>query len=277
MEVSVVIPTYNRSRYVIEAIRSVLAQTRPAEEVIVVDDGSTDGTARLIAEEFPEVRLLRQENAGVSAARNLGIRSARNDWIAFLDSDDRWLPRKLERQQSLLERDASLRVCHTDEIWIRDGRRVNPGKRHAKPSGRIFRQCLPLCCVSPSAIVVHREVFDRVGDFDTGLPACEDYDLWLRIFRYYDAGLVPEHCVVKYGGHEDQLSRRYWGMDRFRVRALTRLMESEPLEGEDRDACIRMLQRKCGVLANGMRRRGNLAMASKYENLAQRWSVKEEI
>lgn len=275
MEISVVIPTYNRSGLVPRAIQSILGQTSGAEEIIVVDDGSTDGSAALIAREYPQVRLLRQENKGVSAARNLGIKESRHPWIALLDSDDCWLPHKLERQRALLSQHADLRVCHTDEIWVRHGQRVNPGKRHAKPAGRIFQQCLPLCCVSPSAILVHREVFDRVGTFDTELPACEDYDLWLRIFLHYPAGLVPEHCVIKYGGHDDQLSKSHWGMDRFRVRSLARLLESDCLTPCDRIASIRVLHQKCGILVKGMRRRGNLESAASYEELMRMWPLPE--
>jgi glycosyltransferase involved in cell wall biosynthesis len=265
MDISTVIPTHN------QAIQSVQEQSAAPREIIVVDDGSTDGTADSIAAEFPDVRLLRQENAGVSAARNKGIGAARHDWIAFLDSDDTWLPHKLARQQELLEENPELRVCHTDEIWIRNGRRVNPGKRHVKPEGWIFRQCLPLCCVSPSAILVHREVFEQVGNFDEQLPACEDYDMWLRIFHRFPVGLVRDAYVVKNGGHGDQLSRRFWGMDRFRVHALAGLLGSASLSDGDRAASIRMLRQKCGILIQGMERRGNRAGAERYRELMDRW------
>ncbi|MDE2825547.1 MAG: glycosyltransferase family 2 protein, partial [Gemmatimonadota bacterium] len=216
--VSVVIPTYNRADRLPSAIRSVLEQTAPPAEIIVVDDGSTDGTPALVRT-FPGVRYLRQENQGVSAARNHGIGAAKHDWIALLDSDDEWLPGKLERQWGALERDPRYRFCHTDEIWIRKGRRVNPMKKHAKYGGHIFHHCLPLCVISPSSALIHRDLFERFGMFDPELPVCEDYDLWLRICAREPVLYVDEPLLLKYGGHEDQLSRAYWGMDRFRIRA----------------------------------------------------------
>ncbi len=273
MEISVVIPTHNRRERVQDAVRTVQAQTLAPLEIIVVDDGSTDGTADVLGDEFPGVCVIRQANAGVSAARNAGIAAARGEWIAFLDSDDTWLPEKLARQRDCLQADPTLRVCHTDEIWIRNGCRVNPGRRHAKPAGRIFLDCLPLCCVSPSAILLHREVFDAVGVFDPALPACEDYDLWLRIFQRYHAGLVTESCVIKQGGHADQLSRRFWGMDRFRVQALDKLLRGTQLTPNERSAVVDTLHAKCRILLQGMQRRGKVAEAARYRDIMAAWPL----
>ncbi len=273
MDVSVVIPTHNRSGMVGRAIRSVLGQTLAPREIIVVDDGSVDGTAIQLARQFPGISVLRQAHAGVSAARNLGIQAARCEWIALLDSDDEWLPHKLEAQARRLSWESGLRVCHTDEIWIRNGRRVNPARKHAKPEGRIFHHCLPLCCVSPSSILLHRHVFANCGLFDPDLPACEDYDLWLRIFRQYEVGLVADPCLVKYGGHADQLSRRYWGMDRFRVQALQKILRHDNMDVKDRQACMETLQQKCRILIQGMERRGKYADASYYREILNRWEI----
>ena len=272
MDISVVIPTHNRATLVGRAIRSVIGQTLAPREIIVVDDGSDDGTASLVAREFPTVTVLRQPHAGVSTARNRGIAAAAGEWIALLDSDDEWLPRKLASQASLVAVNPALRVCHTDEIWIRNGRRVNPGHRHEKPQGRIFRHCLPLCCVSPSSVLLHGSVLEDAGLFDPDLPACEDYDLWLRVFHRHEAGLVKDHCLIKYGGHQDQLSRRYWGLDRFRVHALDKLLARDVLDRGDRRACIDTLERKCGILIRGMERRGNAAGAGHYRWISTRWT-----
>ncbi|MGB7490221.1 MAG: glycosyltransferase family A protein, partial [Thermoanaerobaculia bacterium] len=194
-DVSVVIPTFDRASVLARAVDSVVAQTHSPAEVIVVDDGSTDDTAELVERRFPSVRLLRQENRGVSAARNRGIEASGGEWIALLDSDDEWRPSKLERQMSGLEERPELRVCHTDEIWIRQGRRVNPRQIHAKHGGWIFEHCLPLCAMSPSSILIHRSIFEVVGMFDEELPACEDYDLWLRICSRYPVLYVDEPLV----------------------------------------------------------------------------------
>lgn len=269
--ISVIIPAFNRARVLPRALDSVLAQTLSPAQILVVDDGSDDGTPDLMLSDYPCIDYLQQENKGVSAARNLGIQNAKGEWIAFLDSDDQWLPRKLERQWALLEQNPEMKVCHTDEIWIRNGRRVNPKRKHAKRGGWIFRHCLPLCAMSPSSIVIHRSIFDEVGLFDETLPACEDYDLWLRITARYPVLLIDEPLLVKYGGHPDQLSRRYWGMDRFRIRALEKILAQADLKDEYRQAALATLQEKARILANSARKRGKIAEADYYEKLPHQY------
>ncbi|MET0093096.1 MAG: glycosyltransferase family A protein, partial [Sedimenticola sp.] len=208
MQISVIIPTHNRADLLERALKSVQAQTLPPLEVIVVDDGSEDHTREMVSEKFPRVHYLHQPNRGVSSARNLGISEARGDWIALLDSDDEWLPSKLASQKTRLESQPGHHICHTEEIWIRNGKRVNQMKKHTKQGGAIFQHCLPLCVISPSSVLIHKSVFREVGLFDESLPACEDYDLWLRICARYPVTYVEQPQIVKYGGHEDQLSRR---------------------------------------------------------------------
>jgi len=253
--VTVVVPTYQRSETVCRALASVFAQTHQADEVIVVDDGSTDDTAARISREFPRARVIRQQNLGVSAARNRGISESRQRWIALLDSDDEWRPSKLERQLEAL-RGRPHAVCHCDELWIRDGQRVNPGRRHAKRGGRIYLDCLPLCAISPSSVLLERRVFEVVGLFDESLPVCEDYDMWLRIAARFPILLVDQPLVVKHGGHADQLSRSRWGMDRFRVRALASAWRQLDLDGEERRATLAVLIQKLEILLSGGRKRG---------------------
>ncbi|MCP4992198.1 MAG: glycosyltransferase family 2 protein, partial [Gammaproteobacteria bacterium] len=218
MRISVIVPTYNRSQVLGRAIQSVLDQTFPAHEIIVVDDGSTDNTKQLVRDLFPQCRYIEQPNRGVSAARNTGIESATGNWLAFLDSDDEWLPGKLRAQIALLEKNPEVKICHTEEIWIRNGKQVNQMKKHAKSGGHIFQNCLPLCVISPSSVIIHREIFHEIGAFDEELPACEDYDLWLRICASHPVAFVEQPQINKYGGHEDQLSQKHWGMDRFRIK-----------------------------------------------------------
>ncbi len=261
--VSVVIPTFNREERLPAAIRSVLNQSLPPSEIIVIDDGSTDATADCI-KSFPEVRYIHQENLGVSQARNHGIRAAEHEWIAFLDSDDEWLPHKLERQCEALEHQPQYRFCHTDEIWIRKGRRVNPMKKHAKPGGFIFNHCLPLCVISPSSALIHRGLFERYGTFDPELPVCEDYDMWLRICAREPVLLVDEPLLKKFGGHEDQLSHAYWGMDRFRIHALENLVRSGVLEEEALAGAVATLCQKIDIYANGAAKRRKFEEAETY-------------
>lgn len=271
--ISVIIPTYNRAHTLGRALDSVLAQSRPAAEIIVVDDGSGDASRDLLERDYPQVRVIYQENQGVSAARNRAIEAASGDWLAFLDSDDAWLPQKLERQMQLLEQQPGHLLVHSDEIWIRNGRRVNPMKKHAKCGGHIFRHCLPLCAISPSAAMIHRRLFEEVGLFNEGLPACEDYDLWLRITCRHPVLYIEEPLIVKYGGHEDQLSQQYWGMDRFRIRALVELLERESLADGDYEAARAVLQKKIRVYLNGCRKRDKQEEVAHYEALQARWTL----
>ncbi len=266
--VSVVIPTHDRAALVVRALRSVAAQTYGNLEILIVDDGSTDDTEASVHATGIPVRYLPQPHAGVSAARNRGVAAARGEWIAFLDSDDVWLPEKLARQMSFIHGKGAIEACQTEEIWIRDGVQVNPGARHRKPSGDIFAASLELCLVSPSAVMLRRATFERLGGFDEGLSACEDYDLWLRLAVDTLVHLVPGRLVTRYAGHADQLSRRYWGLDRFRVAALARLLATAPLAPERRRRVAEVLERKCAVLAAGACRRGRLEEAERYRALA---------
>ena len=265
ISISVIIPTYNRFVALQNALASVYAQTLPPSEVIVVDDGSTDGTAEMVRREYPDVKLLIQNNQGVSAARNTAIQVAEGDWIALLDSDDEWLPKKLETQMAALEKAPQVLLCHTDEIWIRNGVRVNQMKKHEKRGGHIFEHCLPLCCMSPSSVLIHRHVFDELGLFDEALPACEDYDYWLRFCAKYPVLFIDTPLLKKYGGHEDQLSRKHWGMDRFRIRALEKLLASHVLSAEQVGQVQTMLYKKAKIYAQGARKRGREKEALYYE------------
>jgi glycosyltransferase involved in cell wall biosynthesis len=271
--VTVVIPAFNRAAYVERALESVYAQSRTPNEVIVVDDGSNDGTSEMVAQKFPGAVCLRDKHRGVSAARNLGIRSARGDWIALLDSDDEWLPTKLERQLDALAHEPRFHLCHCDEIWMRGGRRVNPRKRHAKSGGWIFEKCLSLCAISPSSAVIRRSVFAELGLFDEELPACEDYDYWLRFCSRYPVLYVDEQLVVKHGGHDDQLSRKIWGLDRFRIRALIKVLDAGYLDERATIAARRVLEEKARIFAAGARKRGRTNEANEILRVAERYRL----
>ncbi|HSV96405.1 MAG TPA: glycosyltransferase [Spirochaetota bacterium] len=265
---SVIIPVYNRPVPLRRAIESVLAQSFRDYEIIVVDDGSTDHTGTA-ARSFPAVRYFRQERRGVSAARNRGAAESRARYLAFLDSDDEWLPGKLGAQREFIERNPLVRIHQTDETWIRRGIRVNPMKKHRKPEGDIFIPSLDLCLVSPSAVAIERSLFDRVGGFDERLEVCEDYDLWLRIALDERVGLVDRKLVVKHGGHDDQLSRRHWGMDRFRVYAIMKLLRerADDMASPRRDAAREAARSRCVILAQGARKRGNNKLAVILESV----------
>ena len=180
-QISVVIPTYNRRRWIGRAIRSVLEQTYTPAEIIVVDDGSSDGSMEYILENFPLVNFVKQSNQGVSSARNKGIRLSSSKWIALLDSDDEWYPEKLEKQVKAIQEKPDHKFCHTEEIWVRNGVRVNQMKKHQKYGGHIFEKCLDMCRISPSSVLFQKSILDKTGWFDKELRVCEDYDLWLLL------------------------------------------------------------------------------------------------
>jgi len=267
--VSVIIPTYNRAGQVAEAVASVAAQTFRDFEILVVDDGSTDDTFEVLAA-LEGVRVLRHlRRRGVAAARNLGAAEARGEWLAFLDSDDLWLPEKLARQMAYLEARPGLLWCQTDETWVRQGVRVNKPASHRKVGGRIFLRSLERCLVSPSAVVLHRQLLADHGGFDADLPAAEDYDLWLRLSWRYEVGLVDEPLIIKRGGHPDQLSAQ-WGLDRFRIRALVKLLQEPDLPEPYALAATLTLAVKCAIYAQGCEKRGKYAEAGYYRQLGKR-------
>jgi glycosyltransferase involved in cell wall biosynthesis len=274
-EASVIIPTFNRRALVREAISSVLAQSGAGFELIVIDDGSTDGTSddlERLAATAPGVaiRIDAIAHRGPAAARNRGVAIARAPLIAFLDSDDLWSPAKLQRQLAFMRAHPEFAICQTREIWLRDGRRVNPGRRHLKRAGDIFAESLHVCLISPSAVMMRTDLFRALGGFDEALPACEDYDLWLRILVDHEAGLLDEALVTRRAGHRDQLSATTPAPDRFRILALAKLLALEGLAPTRRAAAAAVLAEKCGIYAKGLARRARPEDAAFYESLARR-------
>lgn len=271
-QVSVIIPTYNRGWIIKEAIDSVLAQDYTEFELIVVDDGSADHTSDVLDSYRNVIKVLSQKNKGVSAARNRGIAEASGKFVAFLDSDDLWLSQKLSVQIEFFNQTPDALICQTEEVWIRNGLRVNPKKRHKKPSGMIFKPSLELCLVSPSAVMIQRTLFDTVGGFDETLPACEDYDLWLRISCRFPIHLIDTPLIIKRGGHDDQLSKGA-GLDKFRIKAIEKIIKSGLLSDDQHRAAVKTLKKKCDIYAAGCRKRGREEEALYYTSLSNKWKV----
>ena len=273
-KVSVIIPTFNRLLMLKESVDSVLAQDLEDMELIVVDDGSTDGTADEMKRYGGRVKLIQHsQNKGVSAARNKGILHARGKYIAFLDSDDLWMKGKLKIQVAFLDDNPHYPICYTDEIWIRRGKRVNPMLKHAKYSGWIFEKCLPLCIISPSSVMMKRTLFSKVGLFDEALPVCEDYDFWLRVSARFPIFFINRKLIVKRGGHPDQLSQRSWGNDRCRVIALEKLLSEPYIGSKEREMILKEMKKKCSILFKGFLKRGNQTEASHYQEMMRRYGI----
>jgi glycosyltransferase involved in cell wall biosynthesis len=273
MLVSVIIPVHNRPRAVRRAVLSVLAQRDVQVEVVVVDDGSTDTTPAVLKTlRDRRLTVIRQKNRGVSAARNRGLRDAQGEMLALLDSDDLWLPQKMASHLRY-HCQGNWRISQTDEIWIRDSRRVNPGKAQAKREGFFFEAALSKCLVSPSCVAFDRSFWEEVGPFDESLPACEDYDLWLRTLIRHPVGLCQEKLVVKTGGHPDQLSRKIVGLDLYRIQALLKLLHSGVLDHDQSKQAQNVLQDKAMIYIRGCLKRGKPEEAMRVKTWLKRWLV----
>jgi glycosyltransferase involved in cell wall biosynthesis len=256
-QVAVIIPTHDRAALLPRAIDSALAQTGIAFEIVVADDGSTDVTPGALARyaDEPRVRVLRLSHGGVCRARNAAVAATRAPLLAFLDSDDEWLPGKLAAQAALL-RDTGLSICQTGEIWIRNGVRVNPPAHYVKREGDLFALSLRHCMITPSSVLMTRALYLEAGGFNPGFPACEDFEFWLRITPNHRVGLIPKPMMVRYGGHPDQLSTRYPAQDRFRFKALALLLDGKTLDPVRRAMAAAALDEKLGIYESGCRKRG---------------------
>jgi len=266
---SVIIPTYNRSKFIKKAIDSVLNQTFKDFELIVVDDGSTDETSFILEEYENKIIPLKQANLGVSKARNRGLKKAQGKYLAFLDSDDVWMPEKLEEHYLFIQKHPKILIHQTDEIWFRNGKRVNPKFKHLKQEGNIFLPSLDVCLISPSAVVIKKSLLDKYGLFDESLPACEDYDLWLRITKSEKVGLIDKKLLLRQGGHPDQLSSSFWGMDRFRVYSILKLLTkfNYELKKNYLSGAREVALTKAVILREGALRRGKKDFVEKIDRI----------
>lgn len=271
MLVSVIIPTFNRADMVGEAIESVCIQNCPDKEIIVIDDGSTDETRSVVGSFGDKVKYIFIKNRGVSGARNVGIRRAKGGLIAFLDSDDLWLSGKLETQADYFAKNSGICICQTEEIWIRNGKRVNPRVVHKKQTGWIFEHCIPRCIVSPSAVMIRRSVFDKIGLFDEEMPACEDYDLWLRASLRYQIVTLPDPLIIKRGGHEDQLSRQR-GLDIWRIYALQKVLKNAEVDPRMKKTLQKDIDRRTKIVTEGARKRNNSVLLEDIQQMLKMYS-----
>ena len=261
--ISVVIPTFNRLIYLERAIKSVLNQTISVNEIIIVDDGSDDGTSEFIHSNYPNLKYIFQSNSGVSAARNTGIKAASSNWIAFLDSDDAWVTNKIQKQITELELNPEMNFCHSNEIWIRNGREIKQKNTHKKFGGFIFDKCLDKCRISPSTVICRKSLLIKLNGFDEDLAICEDYDLWLRITSDNPVIYIEKPLIIKYGGHQDQLSRNSEGIESYHIKSLEKLLKQN-FPSEHRIAMENMLINKLKIYANGAKKRGRVNIYNKF-------------
>jgi glycosyltransferase involved in cell wall biosynthesis len=269
IRITVVVPVYNREHTIKQAVDSILAQSAKPDEIIIVNDCSTDRTGEILMGYGDIITCIHlAENSGPSRARNEGIKHSRTEWISFMDSDDCWKKDKLKNQAEFLRKYPFYQIVQSEEIWVRNGVRVNPHKHHKKPAGWIWGPSLERCLVSPSAVLIKKSLLELYGNFDETLPVCEDYDLWLKISRHHPVGLDPHLSVVKYGGHRDQLSGKYHAMDSFRVKSLYRLLKNEP-SAFFRLQLIKILEKKLKILINGYEKRKKLQEAKEHQKIIE--------
>lgn len=209
----------------------------------MIDDGSTDATSE-VAKMYEDVLLLRQNNMGVSSARNNGVMMASYDWVAFLDSDDVWHEKKLAFQVAYHKKNASSMVSYTDEIWIRKGKEWPIPKKFHKPEKVTFEDSLYYCNIAPSSVMINKAHFDKIGGFDESMQVCEDYDLWLRILKEGNIDLLPQKLLYKHAGEVNQLSMTHKLLDRYHVKSLFKHAEREDV----RSVMVEMIEglRKAG-------------------------------
>jgi glycosyltransferase involved in cell wall biosynthesis len=213
--IAAVIPVYNQATYVTEAVSSALEQARPPQEIIVVDDGSTDETPDRLAAFGGRIQVIRQTNAGVAAARNRGARAARSELLAFLDADDAWLPQKLERQiDRLAGTEVGLVHCGVEEV-DEGGRplRTRCDGQEGKVADELLNFERPVILGGGSAALVPRQVFDASGGFDERLSTSADWDLYYRIARRWEVAFVPE-VLVRYRYHSGGMHHNVAAMER---------------------------------------------------------------
>ena len=271
-KISVVIPSYNRVCFLSRAINSILNQSHQVNEIILVDNGSNDGTVSFIKEKYKMVKVIYEKKKGVSYARNTGIEKSKNDWIAFLDSDDEWLPNKIKEQFDLLKKNKyNLNLIHTNEIWFKNGVFQNQKKKHEKKGGYIFESCLNICKISPSSVIIKKKTFNEYGLFDTKFKVCEDYELWLRLTSKFKVGYINTALIKKYAGHSDQLSKKYWGIDRYRIKALEKIILKGNLSFDQKQMVLNTLLKKIDIVLLGAINRINHRVLRMYAKKKFLW------
>jgi glycosyltransferase involved in cell wall biosynthesis len=275
-KVSVVIPAHNSSKFLAETIRSVLYQSFRDFEIIIIDDGSTDDTAK-VASGFP-VRYFWQENRGVSAARNKGIELSQGEYIAFLDSDDMWLPQKLELQLAAIENAPLAGVVYSDLYYYDNTTCTTTGtflqkRRRPPPRGKVLGEFIEYFFGHPSTLLVRKNVFAQVGMFDETLHNCEDDDMLFRMASYCEFEVVPVPLVMYRMHDSGQKSREQETVTHYYILYLNKALQSPMLNDE-------MRMKLCKSLAERHFRYGELLIRRGRINLGTRelWrSIKADI
>ena len=214
---------------------------------------------------FPKLRLLDTER--ITKVKDISI----GEWICFLDSDDEWKKEKLEKQINAIKSNPGYKFFHSNEIWIKNGLRINQKKKHKKYGGDKFDKCLDMCRISPSSVMIDKTVFDEVGNFNENLVVCEDYELWLRICDKYRVFFIDEPLIIKYGGHKGQLSYSIESIENHRIKALEHLVLGN-LNRKNKRHAIQMLLSKLNIYLKGLVKRKKNDEIAVYEEKIKVWN-----
>ena len=270
--ISIIIPVYNRSNLLREAVKSVIYQNFRDFELIIADDCSEENIKKTLEtitqiESISLKYLKLQRHSGMPGfVRNSGCKIAEGSYIAFLDSDDLWLPDKLEKQVALITKNIS--ICHTREIWQRGDKVVSQSSQRHKREGDIFEDSLIKCIIGPSTVIMERGLFEKHGGFREDIEIAEDYELWLRITESTQVAYIDEPLVIKRAGDWEQLSEKYGQIEIFRIKALKELVEKSFFKSDKMNLAKKVLSEKCRIYASGCRKRGKDSEALFYEDIA---------
>ena len=273
--VSVIIPVYNRFELAKEAVSSVLGQTFRNLELIIVDDGSTDMTP-ILATYFRDdtrVKYIRINHSGMPGfVRNKGVETAKGKYLAFLDSDDLWMDSKLKKQVDFLEKNSAIKVVHTREAWVRNGKTISQAGFNHRRFGDIFSDALEKCIIGPSTVLIEITLYRELRGFRDDLEIAEDYELWLRLANSNSIGYIDEALITKRAGHVGQLSEKYGQIEIFRIRGLQKLVEQSFFNLKNQKNAELELAKKCRIYAAGCRKRNKIEEAEIHESLAAKYS-----
>jgi glycosyltransferase involved in cell wall biosynthesis len=268
MTVSAVIPVYNRPGMLREAYSSCIGQNYNDLEVIIVDDGSEPPVEVDVSDNTRVIRVSHTGRPGM--LRNIGVQAARGRYIAFLDSDDLWLPGKIPAQLRFFRDNPDIRICHTREKWIRSGRTVSQRGQNHRRRGHIFPDSLVKCIIGPSTAMMERALYRETGGFREDITVAEDYEYWLRITCREAVGYLDEPYTVKRAGDWDQLSES-GPIEYYRIAALKKLLDSGYLPGSCKEAAAKEFSRKCLIYARGCFKRGKAEEGKKYQALSEKY------
>ncbi|MHC4139756.1 MAG: glycosyltransferase family 2 protein [Planctomycetota bacterium] len=266
--VSVIIHTYNNEKFIAETVESVLNQTYKDYEIIVVDDGSVDGTRDALLPYMQEIRYHYKENGGIASAKNAGMALSKTEFIAFLDHDDLWVPDKLKLQIEYFNKNPQVGLVYAKYTTFRDGKelRTKPEKGY---SGWVFKELLSKSFIQTSTVIVKKECLDAVGPYDESLSLGDEYDMFLRISKKFQCGFVDKG-LTRYRIHDTNASNNDFLFDKENLGVYKKIYSNfTDLDGIEKKILKKRIARYSMKVAKELYRQGQLEESKKYQQEAQ--------